>query len=457
MRKACRRAYPGSGRLTSFPRRPRAGCSWTETGACWPADSSANERRSWLLGLEVASKDAILGYAGHRDRAPHARRDAERDEMAYPVSFGMGCFHFAVKGSVPFRFLGSEYTSEVRSLLESIPSVDAVGVDADEEFDNYSVEVVEELPRMEEGTGTFPRAVFVSIRFEIYLPSRVQQDLVSRRRLPEPPSERYRVLIKYGYHMPVAFVEPVGEEAALLPADGALVVAEFLRRELPETSSERVFLECMEPIPFPAHCYLGPASDDLDSTHSWRFRAETLPLPGSSAVLFHFNPQKCASVQEAKDTLYHGLTEEVSLFYAIHCSAKRRQLAWQELTRRLDDLIAVHTRPGAAGFLKKVVATPGESTLLALQAAHSEADLAGADSALRTSRSAIYSGGLPTYLEEYVDKAMEEAPAYPYDELNRSVNLIHLARTKTVENIVLLAAAVVSGALGAVLIKWLSG
>ena len=49
--------------------------------------------------------------------------------MPDELSFGIGCFHFGLKKTPPFKYTGEAYILELRTALESVASIDNIDLD----------------------------------------------------------------------------------------------------------------------------------------------------------------------------------------------------------------------------------------------------------------------------------------------------------------------------------------
>ena len=131
--------------------------------------------------------------------------------MSEPLAaFGVGCFNFGVKKSPPFTITGSEYISELRAALEGISNISEIEINADEELLGNSVSVEEPLTPIGEGSQFFPSTDFApEIRFDLYIPRRIQNELAPLKPSPEIGTEKFKISISPYYYMPVTFIEAI--------------------------------------------------------------------------------------------------------------------------------------------------------------------------------------------------------------------------------------------------------
>ncbi len=150
------------------------------------------------------------------------------------ASFGVACFHFSPKACPPFRFRGTEYLAHLRRALESVPSISAVRFTHDDLLKNMEHDVQEVPQPLFEGGEPFPRPAFMTLQFEVYVPFRVQADLLSNPLFGQLSAatlqtytEKFRVTIFNLFHGPVAFVEPLAPSNQPDPSEAVIIVRNF--------------------------------------------------------------------------------------------------------------------------------------------------------------------------------------------------------------------------------------
>ena len=367
------------------------------------------------------------------------------------VSFGIGCFHFAVKGTLPLTFNGSEYIAELHRVLESAPNIDNLEIDYDPWFADYSVVLTEDPPRISEGTGRFPSSIDLRIRFHIYLPRRVQRELVQWRRVEDGDRERFRVTILQGFQMPVAFVETVSEGPVSSPADGVMLVREFIKQQVEKYSSELLLFEFLGPSPFHADCYLGPHAASDEITYDWEFNRERESASGYDTLFFHFNPDVFDDLQEAKRGLFNALLDEASFFYDIQHTTIARERMWREIAELLAGVVSLHRKEGLKGIFGRLFRSSRKAREVLLRAVDFESKVMFRDTGIREARANIYRGSAQRLMADYVYRAIDDLGEYPTEQAMRLVDLLEAGRVKSVEIIVVLASVVLGTALGAFL------
>lgn len=92
-------------------------------------------------------------------------------------AFGIGCFHFGYRPQIPFEFRASNYTEALGAALKSLPSINKLSIEYDENFDG-PFNMDSEPPSLITGEDYFPSVAFLTIRFSIYIPFRVQEEVL---------------------------------------------------------------------------------------------------------------------------------------------------------------------------------------------------------------------------------------------------------------------------------------
>ena len=152
-------------------------------------------------------------------------------------SIGIGCYHFGVKKSPPFAFTGKDYIDKLNTALSKIASLNNLKINTDDDFRNYKQDVMDELPNLEYDEGFFPNPIFLDIQFELYIPFRIQAELIERNeKFLDTYSEKFKVYIVQSYFLPVAIIEIVDPTKQPDPSTGVVIVREFLRKNFERTN-----------------------------------------------------------------------------------------------------------------------------------------------------------------------------------------------------------------------------
>lgn len=374
------------------------------------------------------------------------------------MSFGIGCFHFGLKKTAPFRFDGSEYRKEFGKALESIQSIDNISIDIlDEEFERLKMDVTEELPNIGEGPGFFPRLLFTHVGFEVYIPFRIQAQLWKRKLIPPRTfTERFRLAIHYMYHMPVAFVEPINPSQEPDPSDAVIVMREFLKQELGTSKSDYIRFESLGPSPFHADCYIQEAKTQASRQVDWAFQAQHLPSRGYGRIVFEYNPAIFGDAGEARDAILEEIADELNFFYYIQQGEVGKIHDWNDIAQRIDQLIAIQRMGGIKAFLQGLFVRPRLIQEAVTALVEFEAKELEVRQDIQRDYKDLWFGREELYFQSYIDRRVEERMSYPTEEARQLISFFEGRRVKSVEILVVLGSAMLGGGIGALLTKLLS-
>ena len=116
-------------------------------------------------------------------------------------SFGIGCFHFGLKGELPINFQGTQYLESITRSLNNIPNITNVEVDIENGIHECD-QILNELPRLSEGEEYFPNLPDLKISFNLYIPYRIQTELYGvEQRFLNTNTENFKIIIKYAWYL----------------------------------------------------------------------------------------------------------------------------------------------------------------------------------------------------------------------------------------------------------------
>ena len=382
--------------------------------------------------------------------------------MEGKFSFGIGCFHFGVKKIPPFKFEGSEYINKLRTTLQSISNIDNISIYCDEEFENSSTDVTEELPNISKGVGLFPKPLFMDIEFQLYIPYRIQAQLLEQTGLKqeieflETFTEKFKVSIHYTYDLPVAFVEPINPSQKGTSSEAVIIVRKFLIHEFESSKSDYIQFEWLGPSPFHADCYIQSGETPGDNERNWEFEVKRLSQRGYDTIIFYFNPIIFAKAEEAKEAIIEEIQDELGFFYSLEQIEVEKMYDWEEIQDSVDQLISIQREKGIKGFLKKMFTCSKHINEAFISIAEFESnELFHRNIILRHYRN-IYSDKKETYFQFYVNKKIKDRFTYPTKQGVELISLFESRRIKSVEIFVVLISAMIGGGIGALLTIFLS-
>lgn len=356
-------------------------------------------------------------------------------------AFGVGCFHFGYRKSVPFDFSTAQYSDDVRTALASLSSLSELEISFDEQFATSFV-VSEALPVLMDG-DYFPRVIHLAVSFTLFIPHRVQAEL-----FPDEPgamrttTEIFRVSLQDTFHGSATFVECVGATEDCSPSDAVRLLREYLTREFSKLSTDVTF-KYLGPSPFHANFYLRPA---LTEGHD--LLMEETKKRGYNDLIFSYNP--AASTDDVLAFLYDELADELGLFYDIQCRAVRLMRLGDGLTSEWLELQSLTERHPPIHHLRTRMRIHSEAQAIVSHAYTLQAQLAIEERQVERDIASTYDKGTPTYLDAYVRARTERLPTYPVDSILKWAEHIEESSFKQAEIAAVVLSAIGGGVIGSV-------
>ncbi|MBA7492338.1 hypothetical protein ES702_02888 [subsurface metagenome] len=379
--------------------------------------------------------------------------------MENKLSFGIGCFHFGIKKTSPFKFKGSEYIKELRTALQSISNIDKIDIRYLDEFKNWSFDLApQELPNIGEGKGFFPKPWYMVIGFEMYIPFRIQAKLLGRKALSlETFTERFKISLHYAYHFPVTFIEPVNPSQESDPSTAVKLVREFLEQEFKSSKSDYIQFEYLGPSPFHANCYIQPGETKDYNNVGWEFQAKIYSQEGYNEVVFYFNPGIFTKAEKAKEIIKEKIQHELGLFYKIVQLEVVKMHNWERIEKLTEDLVSIQRITWVKSFLKKVFILPKHINEAFISIAEFESDEIFFNSTIQNDYRYFYSDKkVDTYFQSYIDNRIKEKLTYPAKQRFQLISFFEGRRIKSVENFVIFITAIISAVIGGVIVVLLT-
>lgn len=311
----------------------------------------------------------------------------------------------------PFRFEMHDYVEELRSALQQVTTINNIQIEFDEDEPGYDVGSGE-LPCLEEGSGIFPQPMRLEIRFDIYIPFRIQEELSRVSVTYETRSENFRLHIEYSFHGPVAYVEPLNATGIFRPSTAVQVVREYLKRELNTNASVIVF-ECLGPSPFHADFYLESVPSELEESCGFPFSVEHIRTRGYAEVVFTYAESFFPNRDTAIHVLFSELSDELGLFY----EAKRLDLDayrdWDGIQEKFLALTDVTTEAGVRRRIRAMWQRGRDLHLLHTSLVRFDANQLLQQNELERHYRSTYSTDEPTYLQSFITAEVQNRPIFP--------------------------------------------
>jgi hypothetical protein len=369
------------------------------------------------------------------------------------IAFGVGCFHFGLKKINLPSMSGQDYVRELILAIESIPNVKKVDVIAPDEFKEETIEALESLTSLKEGNNFFPYpSCSLDIDFEIYIPTRLQNELSTDLYISSLPTERFIVHIRDSYHFPVTFIELVNANKDCDPSGSIVIVREFLEKHFTEAKSDYIRFDFLGPSPFYANFFLygeniERVEEDFDSDG---FSVEQIPQKGYDTFDIHFDKSLYTNLNEAKEAIFYELSDEIGLFYKLEHHNLLQMRQWENLQELVSSLIGTTKGKGLKAFFSRLLHSNTQIRDAIIMLSEFESNHIWTTFILKSDYQDLFNSGKEPYTNSYITKIIQNFPTYPTNQVRDVISLLENRRSKTVDNLVIILAAILGGIVGAI-------
>ena len=357
--------------------------------------------------------------------------------MGQSIDFGVGCFTFEWREASEGKS-GIDWANDVTEALSSLAHVSNIEVNSDQ----YLLHGTEPEEQFGQQAYAHPHPHFALMCFDITIPQRQHEQYL----MPgTKASENYRVIIRYGYESPVAYVFPLDRTGN--HGDGSTGV-ELVRKHLAEHFKDmpKVRFSFVGPSPFHAEFSLlsGGVLDEV-------FECDVLATRGYDDITLRYDEASFDNAQEAQAALMHEINHELSLYYYLHRLKNRRRALAVEVAEEARGLVALHTEKGFKGRWRRLFMSGGKARSLALAVLDAELDAAWDAQGMESSIQTSYRGG-DGFLRSYVEPVGIDPLSPLIVNARNVVQQLESGRTKELE-VTLITTATVGGALAGGLIS----
>lgn len=364
-------------------------------------------------------------------------------------AFGVGCFHFGYRKTVPYRFSASDYVSDVKMALSSLSSLSELDVTFFEELCE-PFDVSDATPNLLEDGDYFPGVMGLTITFTLFIPFRVQSDLFPNESVEmQTTTETFRVSVRDSFHGPSSFVECVGATDQCSPSDSVRLLRVYLEREF-EKLATPVSFEYLGPSPFHANFFLRPGEATLDQS----FVLEETKRRGYNDLVFKYTESQ--SPEKALDDILDELSDELSLFYEIQRRSVRLMRAGDNLTADWQALQSIATPSLGLFNVRSRIRVHREAQALVSDAYTLQAQYAVEEQQVQRDIASTYEKGVATYLEKYICDRSEKLPMYPVESIVKWGEHVVGTSLKSAEIAAVVLSAIGGGIIGSLLTSLMS-
>lgn len=370
--------------------------------------------------------------------------------MSHQVEyFGVGCLIFGLQESGPSKILGSDYLEELNSFLESNSNIDSINLRAGDDFLEDEFEFDEMPPSIREGTYYFPPPDSdLTIQFDVIIPHRIQKELSVLNREKIRCGERFRVTTYYSFDSPYTVVLPLEPGRRCAPSSAVVVVREFLETQLSKDESSFIQYDWLGPSPFHADFEIIPVEDEAEELDD-ALVAEFIQRRGYDLVQFRYDTNYFEDSSQAATYAVFKLEDELGLFYRSVHSRHREMRAWMDVSEAFNDLVDMHEARGLRSTIRRFLRSSRRIQDVVFDLTQFERISLNNQAAYNRAYRNIGGGRVSLYLDDRLSREVTDRSEYPVAQVRELVNLIESRRAKSFDNLIILVAAVIGGAIGA--------
>ena len=369
--------------------------------------------------------------------------------MSKEKAFGIGCFHFGIKKTHPFRFKGFEYLDELKKTLSKIPNLNNLTIKTDDGFESWEENITEALPSLENDINYFPSAVFFNLEFDLYIPFRIQEEIIEeKKKFLDTYSEKFKITILHGFHAPVTIVEIKNPTKTPDPSTAVRLVREFLKKEM-DGISEFIRFEYIGPSPFHVDFYLKPQKQD--NKDNWLFNSHEIIDIGYYQFIINYNKNEFNSSDEALDFLKPAISNEFGYYYKCIQVRNYKMNSWESIQNNLEKLTQIQETSGMKGVYKRLFKRYFLIEKLITDLTTFEGEEVINKAIRRNEYLEVYPSKEEAFFKIFIDKELQEKIDYPIKQTTSLIKFIENRRAKNLELFIVIIAAIFGGLVGSLL------
>lgn len=363
-------------------------------------------------------------------------------------AFGVGCLNFSFKEGITREITVQEYIDEVKNSLEKLSTVSDVEIFFDYDVGNEKIQTCEST-KMKNGEPCHPLIPLYKLSFNLYLPKRVQGELIGKERDNiDTDSDNFKILFIHDWHGPFTIVESIGAGRSSSPSTAIQVVREYLKKEIGLVSSI-LQLDYIGPSPFHADFFFSESSqENIDEFKV--FELNHTKVPGYDDLSFSYSKNVFESEDIAFDEFVFELSSEVGFYYELEAMNRKRFLDLCVIQDKLHDIMRLEDDGYKKTLKDRMSYKPKLLSGLYRDIGLYKGQEIQFKNTCQQHYSSIYkSGKYSNYLMHFVDDLINNWPSYPIAETAEIISYFESKSSKSMELVIIFLASVFGGAVGA--------
>jgi len=368
-------------------------------------------------------------------------------------AFGIGCFHFGITRKMQSPFSAREYATEIETALKAIANISEIDVFCDDPVDSteQKFEHNGDIPVFSDGDDWFPYVSFLDISFDVYLPRRVQAEVLETpEEFLKTQSERFHVLMRNCYYSPVTFITLLEAQTDECNASDAVVLMRrYIEKEI-QKQDGKLKLEFTGPSPFHADFFLRLKPGINHTVFDFSLERKR----GYDKLIFFGEEVQFQDDNAALDKLIDELDDELALYYSIIRSRCSCYSAWERVDSQVSDIMRSEQKKGMCTRLHRACTQGHKLSVLVDDICEFRSLLISDRQMIEEAyRNTYASGG---YLKPYIDDVFNNPPQFPVIEVSELVRFREQRHSRFWEIFAVLSSAILGGLVGSLVTYFLT-
>lgn len=385
-----------------------------------------------------------------KDHDPSTTNSTPEPKRDFVAGFGVGCFHFAPVEPQTGEFDSTNFVKELIANLEKITNITGINVKGFRAFRFLGIEVLKNIPSIRFGPYVFPNPLNSKISFELFIPTRIQEELLSPK-IRTLTADRFNVSIYYDNYMPVSIVEPI-EDVPIFSSESVVVVRKYLERVFSESKDFTICFQFLGPSPFHADFFIfREIKDSKDTGPREKYvECEVKRFPGYDDINIIAKNFRSDEAEKIKETSFRCIVQEIGFYYRI---VQFRNKIWRrrsKIASSIRSLRNMHVEKSSTlrAFLNifKFKKTINSAFF---QIYDLELDLLGIPNMLESRQKEILDLGLVEYLKEYAERELPNPSSQGIEQALRVLKVLEARQASFLQNSIVFLAAVGGAIVGA--------
>lgn len=379
-------------------------------------------------------------------RRGRSDKNGTGNEMTkYQTSFGVGCWDFGLVVADRSSFDLDAFPDRLSEQLGKIPTLSNLEIhDRDSEF-RYGSFLSHKLPG-KDSNAQFCHGLIDEIVFDLLIPQRIQEELTESTALDNTGTENFRVHIHYSYYGPVGYIQLINTTSDS-PSAAVRVVREYLKKTISEMKGGLVF-SFVGPSPFHADFKLcGWEGSDESDRH---FESSIRQSQSYADITFTCTSEMHSN--EALKILFKHLSRELGFFYDFKLADSRSIVHWNKIQKEMFSLTELF---GSSNWFRNIYLMGSVGRKIArlyIKSTQLEITQILNERYVAETCEDMFGKEKQVHLEALIKSEIENRPVFPTQQVMNLLAVFERRRSKSMELIVFLVAAVSGGAMGSLVV-----